>query len=823
MLSFANRGLSDNFSKLASMKIAAKQIYQIYISNSVILIKNLRQPDLFIRFNRTNGEGGFTNEFPKDELKDTEPLLSYGIWGVVTIDQVLFLVFISKADEVATLNHKSIFKIHSVKFLTIRRDQYKNFEFENCWEKLERIKEYLTTGFYFSYDYSLHNKYLPTNEELSKIPNSGFSESKFVWNYRSVKDLIESKKQGYDIDLDLLDMNPRDTTKTPELSFLTPIIQGYVGSVKEHKFNLVLISRRSKYMGGTRYNDRGSDNLGNAANFVETELIMETAQLTGSHVQIRGSLPFYWEQQKGMINPKPQIHQSESVNFDVFAKNTIMLMGSMEKCVFLNLLSKVKSDEEVLTNYLERMLVMAGNRQELSGRITYTGVDFHGITKQSDFSNFNKYAFNAFTEVPESISTFSFDELLGCYTRSSVQRCIVRTNCMDCLDRTNAAQTKIGLLAVVKFLNLAKVDLLTQTNELLKALDEAENSMSIFWEGVRRLWADNGDNISKFYSGTGATTSSVTRKGEKNKFTSFIDHKFKSISRFYLNNFDDDFKQEIINTILHKETVTVRSTVALGTVYQESSHINGTLVSLFSCQKNSQLFLDEKTLEKIFTKSGDKDLIVFVSRMDQKKTIMLEGKDYMVSGSFNELLGKMFTRYHAFQLLEQLEQSKFEVSIFVNRRNPKIISYCKGMKVSLNLIGSGAGIKVSLIVNNIGVLLFGLKLESSIFNGTVMENLSKIFESYIDKVYDIVLIASYLEDSSLSLETVHPKYKISAVESSKGSKDGKFTSHLCLFGARSHETDASEISSEPFPLEEGKVCNELTILSMNFGFAINTG
>jgi hypothetical protein len=30
---------------------------------------------------------------------------------------------------------------------------------------------------------------------------------------------------------------------------------------------------------------------------------------------------------------------------------------------------------------------------------------------------------------------------------------------------------------------------------------------------LRDIWANNGDNISKIYAGTGATTSSVTRRG----------------------------------------------------------------------------------------------------------------------------------------------------------------------------------------------------------------------------------------------------------------------------------------------------------------------
>lgn len=61
------------------------------------------------------------------------------------------------------------------------------------------------------------------------------------------------------------------------------------------------------------------------------------------------------------------------------------------------------------------------------------------------------------------------------------------------------------------------------------------------------MWGDNGDQISKIYAGTGATTSSVTRKGEKSGITSLFDHGIKTISRFYLNNFEDDFKQEIID------------------------------------------------------------------------------------------------------------------------------------------------------------------------------------------------------------------------------------------------------------------------------------
>jgi synaptojanin len=40
---------------------------------------------------------------------------------------------------------------------------------------------------------------------------------------------------------------------------------------------LTLIARRRSKMSGTRFNTRGLDESGNSANFVETEMIIETA------------------------------------------------------------------------------------------------------------------------------------------------------------------------------------------------------------------------------------------------------------------------------------------------------------------------------------------------------------------------------------------------------------------------------------------------------------------------------------------------------------------------------------------------------------------
>ena len=57
-----------------------------------------------------------------------------------------------------------------------------------------------------------------------------------------------------------------------------------------------LISRLSCNRLGTRYNTRGVDDDGHVANFVETEQLLMTDSHVSSHVQVRGSVPLFWEQ-----------------------------------------------------------------------------------------------------------------------------------------------------------------------------------------------------------------------------------------------------------------------------------------------------------------------------------------------------------------------------------------------------------------------------------------------------------------------------------------------------------------------------------------------
>jgi hypothetical protein len=138
-------------------------------------------------------------------------------------------------------------------------------------KKISDINELLSRGFYYSLDHCITQ----TRE------GQGHSyRDEFTWNANHIRELSKTKNIGGD--------------------WIVPIIQGFVAAfscyVEGNKVDYVLISRRSWHKGGTRYFDRGVNEEGWVANFVETEQILTLGNYVVSDVQIRGSVPIYFEQ-----------------------------------------------------------------------------------------------------------------------------------------------------------------------------------------------------------------------------------------------------------------------------------------------------------------------------------------------------------------------------------------------------------------------------------------------------------------------------------------------------------------------------------------------
>jgi len=123
----------------------------------------------------------------------------------------------------------------------------------------------------------------------------------------------------------------------------------------------------------------------------------------------------------------------------------------------------------------------------------------------------------------------------------SEQQGVIRTSCLDSLDRTNAFQSKVGWKIFMIQLAEFGPDM---------ALILSEHSAA---EKFKSLWVHNGNALSIQYSGTASTTAAITKNG-KEGILGYLNHGIASVGRFWINNFEDDFKQQCIDIFLNRET-----------------------------------------------------------------------------------------------------------------------------------------------------------------------------------------------------------------------------------------------------------------------------
>ncbi len=100
---------------------------------------------------------------------------------------------------------------------------------------------------------------------------------------------------------------------------------------------MVLIARRSRKRAGVRFCRRGVDAEGNVANFVETEQIVQMANIVSSFVCIRGSIPLFWKQDMTdwtQLKPKLSLASNEPVvSAYPPSSSATLLTGSMASAV----------------------------------------------------------------------------------------------------------------------------------------------------------------------------------------------------------------------------------------------------------------------------------------------------------------------------------------------------------------------------------------------------------------------------------------------------------------------------------------------------------
>ncbi|XP_072531970.1 phosphatidylinositol-3-phosphatase SAC1-A [Salminus brasiliensis] len=451
----------------------------------------------------------------------TKPIC--GIMGTIRLVAGMYLIVITRKRKVGSLFGHTVWK--AVEFDLI---SYKKTILHLTDNQMQDNKTFLsmlngvlnTDGFYFCTDYDLthtQQRLANTSPDFQEMSLLERADQRFVWN-------------GY-----LL----RDFFAQPELQkFAFPVIHGFIAMkpccINGKIFEWILISRRSCFRAGVRYYVRGIDSEGHAANFVETEQIVQYNNSRASFVQTRGSMPFFWSQRPNLkYKPKPQI-SSTTNHLDGFQRHFDSQVLIYGKQVILNLVNQKGSELP-----LEQAFAKLVNSME-NGMIKYIAFDFHKECSKMRWHRL-QILVDAVAEMQDEFGYF----MLNSEGRVvSEQSGTFRSNCMDCLDRTNVIQSLLARRSLQN--QLQRLGVLHVGQKIEEQAD--------FEKIYKNAWADNANACAKQYAGTGALKTDFTRTGKRTQWGLVMDG-WNSMIRYYKNNFSDGFRQDSIDLFLGNYTV----------------------------------------------------------------------------------------------------------------------------------------------------------------------------------------------------------------------------------------------------------------------------
>ncbi|GBP73699.1 Phosphatidylinositide phosphatase SAC1-B [Eumeta japonica] len=443
-----------------------------------------------------------------------------GFLGSIKLISGLYLVVVKYRVLVGKINEQDVYQLAGAEIIPYARSlthlSRKQMDDNATYEKM--IRSVLETpGLYFSYGYDLTH----TLQRLHTVPAdfhqmsmTSRADGRFLWNGHLL----------------------RNYTQEQFARFALPLIHGFVSinhlMVNGHQLTWSLISRRSVERAGTRLFMRGVDSQGQVANFVETEQIVERSGEKSSFVQTRGSIPLYWSQYPD-LRYKPAFTMSPEDHVVAYTKHMRAQIQRYGSQVLVNLIDHRGKEEN-----LERGFRAAVAAAALPG-VRYEPFDFHAECRAMKYERLS-ILIDRITH--EQIEFGYFLSRGGSVLLR--QSGVFRTNCVDCLDRTNVVQSLIArrqLTTVLRLLGVFNTD------------DIPDHPH--FEELFKNVWADHADMISIQYSGTGALKTDFTRTGKRTRLGLLKDG-INSLTRYYLNNFCDGFRQDAADLFLGKYAVT---------------------------------------------------------------------------------------------------------------------------------------------------------------------------------------------------------------------------------------------------------------------------
>ncbi|MFT7818485.1 synaptojanin-1 isoform X7 [Arapaima gigas] len=439
----------------------------------------------------------------KEAIKNTytKMLDAYGILGVLRLnlgDAMLHsLVLVSGCSSVGKVQDSEVFRVTATEFVSLRNDPSDE-------DRISDVRKLLNSGnFYFAWSSSGVSMDLSLNAHRRIKEDT--TDNRFFWN-QSLH--LHLKHYGVNCDDWLL----RLMCGGVEVRTI------YAGH-KQAK--ACVISRLSSERAGTRFNVRGTNDDGQVANFVETEQVIFLDDKVSSFIQIRGSIPLFWEQPGIQVGShRVKLSRGFEANAPAFERHFCTLRRLYGKQLIINLLG-MKEGEHMLSKAFQSHL----KASEHSAVVKMINFDYHQMVKGGKADKLHSVLKPQVKKFLEECGYFYYS------AEGGVQRCqsgTIRSNCLDCLDRTNSVQAFFGLEMLPK-----------QLEDL--GLTEKPQLVARFQEVFRSMWSVNGDSISKIYAGTGA----LDGKAKAGKLKDGA----RSVTRTIQNNFFDSSKQEAIDIL----------------------------------------------------------------------------------------------------------------------------------------------------------------------------------------------------------------------------------------------------------------------------------
>lgn len=410
--------------------------------------------------------------------------------------EILYLVIVTGCVSVGKINNNEIFCITDVSLLSMRNSKPDQ-------EHILSVKKHLGSGcFYFSNSTSNKNDSFDLTLSAQRAHMTSSTDNRFFWNR-----LLFRHFDCFGIDTSF---------------WLVKVLCGginlstvYIGGIQT---KASLISRLSCERAGTRFNVRGVNDLGHVANFVETELAIYYNQTVLSYIITRGSIPLFWEQPGVQIGShRIRMSRGSEISQPAYDKHMFLLKERYENVVIINLLSSRES--ELTLNHLFN----AHHKASVIGSdFPLINFDYHALSPRGSKENLEKL-FKY--ELDKHCNEFGFflatkGEII------QIQRGVLRVNCLDCLDRTNSMQTFIELKMIPKFIkSLERLDVDKFAPRLIDVYE--------------KLAVQNGDQISRIYTGTGALEGKNLLKDGT-----------LSVARTIQNTLLDGTKQEAIDILI---------------------------------------------------------------------------------------------------------------------------------------------------------------------------------------------------------------------------------------------------------------------------------